>query len=275
MRNALSKVSLACVTLIIGLIWGLIEAKALRSQDAAKALASNGSTVVVELFTSEGCSSCPPADALLARLSEQSAVGDTQVVALEEHVDYWDDLGWRDPFSSHNWTTRQYAYAGVLGNGNPYTPQMVVDGSVEFSGGRAQQAQNTITEAAARAKTPVVLSQKTASKPGTENFSVQVGKLTPSAKGGAAEVWLAITEKGLHSSVTRGENAGHELRHAAIVRLMRKIGEAKPDRDISFAADANMPLRGEWKVENLKAVAFVQEKNSLRILGATEIAIHP
>ena len=275
MKNALSRVSLAGGALIIGLFGGLLGARALRSQGAAKAPASNVSPVVVELFTSEGCSSCPPADTLLARFAEQSPAGNAQVVALEEHVDYWDDQGWKDPFSSHNWTTRQYAYAGVLGNGNPYTPQMVVDGTVEFSGGRAQQAQKSIAEAAARPKIPVTLSQGTAGKPGTENFSVQVGKLLPSAKGGAAEVWLGITETGLHSSVTRGENAGHELRHAAIVRLMRKIGEAKPDRDTSFAGDANMPVRGEWKRENLKAVAFVQEKNSLRILGAAEIPLHP
>lgn len=275
MRNALSRVSLASGALITGLVGGVLGANALRSQDAAKAAASNSSPVVVELFTSEGCSSCPPADALLARFAEQSPVGNVQVVALEEHVDYWDDQGWKDPFSSHNWTTRQYAYAGVLGNGNPYTPQMVVDGTAEFSGGRAQQALQSIAQAATRTKTPVTLSQATASKPGTENFSVQVGKLIPSAKGGAAEVWLSITETGLHSSVTRGENAGHELRHAAVVRSMRKIGEAKPDRDVSFAGEAAVPIRGEWKRENLKAVAFVQEKNSLRILGAAEISLHP
>ncbi len=274
MKNALLRVSLAGGALIIGLFGGLLGARARRSQDAAKAPASNVSPVVVELFTSEGCSSCPPADTLLARFAEQSPAGNAQVVALEEHVDYWDDQGWKDPFSSHNWTTRQYAYAGVLGNGNPYTPQMVVDGTVEFSGGRAQQAQKSIAEAAARPKIPVTLSQGTAGKPGTENFSVQVGKLFSSANGGAAEVWLAITETGLHSSVTRGENAGHELRHAAIVRSMRKIGEAKADADTAFSGNVTVPVRKEWKPENLKAVVFVQEKKSLKILGAAEISLH-
>ena len=243
------------------------------SQENSKPPASQSSPVVVELFTSEGCSSCPPADALLARLAAQNPTGHVHIVALEEHVDYWDDQGWRDPFSSRNWTTRQYAYADVLGNKNPYTPQMVVDGSVEFSGGRAQLALQTIAQASAQEKAPMTLSQKAAGKPGTENFSVQIGKLTPSAKGGAAEVWLAITETGLRSSVTRGENAGHQLQHAAVVRSMRKIGEAKPDRDLSFSGDAAIPIRNEWKRENLKAVAFVQERNSLRILGAAEIPL--
>lgn len=269
MNALLFKLPVAATVLILA----SFAVKALSSQENSKPPASHTSPVVVELFTSEGCSSCPPADALLARLAEQSPAGNVQIVALEEHVDYWDDQGWRDPFSSHNWTTRQYAYAGVLGNGNPYTPQMVVDGSVEFSGGRPQLALQTISQASAQAKTPVTLSQGAAVKPGAENFSVQIGKLTPSAKGGAAEVWLAITETGLHSSVTRGENAGHELQHAAVVRSMRKVGEAKPDREVSFSGDAAIPLRNEWKRENLKAVAFVQEKNSLRILGAAEIPL--
>lgn len=241
------------------------------SDDTSTSIAS---PVVVELFTSEGCSSCPPADALLAKLAEAGSVGNAQVIALEEHVDYWNDLGWTDPFSSPDWTARQYAYAGVLGNGNPYTPQMVVDGGVEFTGSHAPKAQESIARAAGRTKTTVTLTQGTASKPGVESFSVQVGKLPPSTKGGTAEVWLAITETGLHSAVTRGENAGHELRHAAIVRSMSKIGEAKAETDTAFSGSTNISLRKEWKRESLKAVVFLQEKKSLRILGAGEIPIH-
>lgn len=271
MKALLSRLSAAGTVLILA----GFGVRALRSQENPKPPTPHESPVVVELFTSEGCSSCPPADAFLAKLAEQGPAHDLQIVALEEHVDYWDDQGWHDPFSSHNWTTRQNAYAGVLGNKNPYTPQIVVDGSAECSGGRPQLALQAIAQEAARVKTPVTLSQGAAGKPGTENFSVQIGKLTPSAKGGAAEVWLAITETGLHSSVTRGENAGHELSHAAVVRSMRKIGEAKPDRDVAFSVDAAISIRNEWKRESLKAVAFVQEKNSMRILGAAEIPLHP
>ena len=269
-----ASVSRLCVAGTV-LTLALFCANALDSQENPKPPASQTSPVVVELFTSEGCSSCPPADAFLAKLAEQGPAHNLHIVALEEHVDYWDDQGWRDPFSSHNWTTRQDAYAGVLGNKNPYTPQMVVDGSVECSGGQQQLAVQTIVKESAQAKTPVTLSQEEAGKPGSENFSVQIGKLMPTAKGGAAEVWLAITETGLHSSVTRGENAGHELSHAAVVRSMRKIGEAKPDRDVAFSGDAAIPIRNEWKRDNLKAVAFVQERNSLRILGAAEIPLRP
>jgi hypothetical protein len=231
--------------------------------------------VVVELFTSEGCSSCPPADALLARLSEGQPDGNVQLIALEEHVDYWNDLGWADPFSSRDWTLRQNVYSGVLRNGNPYTPQMVVDGTAEFVGSRAQQARQAIHEAAGKAKIPVTLTQGNADKAGTGNFSVTVGKLEAGAKHDAAEVWLAITETGLHSAVTRGENAGEDLRHAAVVRSMRKLGEAKAEGETSFVGDASVPLQKEWKRENLRAAVFVQEKQSRRILGAAEIRLAP
>ena len=271
MKASFSKL-LAAGTVLTLALFGV---KTLDSQENPKPPGLQGSPVVVELFTSEGCSSCPPADAFLAKLAEQGPAHNLHIVALEEHVDYWDDQGWRDPFSSHNWTTRQDAYAGVLGNKNPYTPQIVIDGTVECSGGQQQLAAQKIIQESSQAKTSVTLSQGATGKPGSDNFSVQIGKLTPSAKGGAAEVWLAITETGLHSSVTRGENAGHELQHAAVVRSLRKIGEAKPDRDVAFSGDAAIPIRNEWKRENLKAVALVQEKNSMRILGAAEIPLHP
>jgi hypothetical protein len=221
--------------------------------------------VVVELFTSEGCSSCPPADALLARLADEQLGSNVQLIALEEHVDYWNDLGWVDPFSSRDWTSRQYVYAGALKNGNPYTPQMVVDGTVEFVGNQSKQARETILKAAGNPKIAVALVQGESKSAG--------GKLEATAGSGAAEVWLAITETGLHSAVTRGENAGEDLHHAAIVRFMRKIGEAQADREASFAGDAAVPLKKEWKRENLRAVLFVQEKKSRRILGAAEIRI--
>jgi hypothetical protein len=233
------------------------------------------SPVVVELFTSEGCSSCPPADALLAQLAVQPPAENVQVIALEEHVDYWDELGWVDPFSSREWTSRQYAYAGTLGNRNPYTPQMVVQGQAEFVGNHAQLARQKILDAASNASAPVTVEQARAEGKGGINLKVTVGKWTGTTKGGAAEVWLAITETGLHSAVTGGENAGHELRHAAIVRTMHRIGEAKADAEPSFSADSNAPLHSDWKRENLRAVVFVQEKKSRRILGAAEIRIVP
>jgi hypothetical protein len=245
----------------------------IRPQASAGMPQTSRTPVVVELFTSEGCSSCPPADALLARLADEQSANNVQLIALEEHVDYWNDLGWVDPFSSRDWTSRQYVYAGALRNGHPYTPQMVVDGSVEFVGSHAQKARETIQGAASKTKIPVSLEQ---GKPNGANavvFSAKIGKLEGTSKGDLAEAWLAITETGLHSAVTRGENAGEELHHAAIVRSIRKIGEAKAGGETSFVGDASVPLKKEWKRENLKAVLFVQEKKSRRIFGAAEIRI--
>src|SRR5712664_737317 len=259
------------LTLICLSLSAAIALKLTHSQASSITPGTARTAVVVELFTSEGCASCPPADALLARLAEEPLAGNVQLIALEEHVDYWNDLGWTDPFSSRDWTSRQYAYARALGNGNAYTPQMVVDGTVEFVGSRTQQARDSILKAAGKTKIPVVLAQGSADGMGKGNLSAKVGKLEGTTKGDAAEVWLAITETGLHSSVTRGENAGEDLHHAAVVRFMRKIGEAKADGETSFAGDVSVLLQKEWKRENLRAVLLVQEKKSRRILGAAEI----
>lgn len=264
-------------TLIAVLVLGafVLSAFALTShhnlQAPQNAQAGMRAPVVVELFTSEGCSSCPPADALLARLAEQQPVGNAEVIALEEHVDYWNDLGWMDPFSSREWTTRQSVYAGPLGNGNPYTPQMVIDGKAELVGSNAGKAQQLIQQSAGEEKAQVSLTQSSFTKSGSADFTVKVGQLTRTIKGDTAEVWLAVTETALHSAVSRGENAGEDLHHAAVVRTMRRIGEAKNAGESAYAGDVSVPLNPEWKRENLKAVVLVQEKKSRRILGAAEI----
>lgn len=260
--------------MLLGLC-ALAAAAGLRSHPQSSSITGGAmrTPVVVELFTSEGCSSCPPADSLLAGLALQQPIENVEVIALEEHVDYWNELGWVDPFSSHGWTARQYQYAEVLGNGNPYTPQMVVDGRTEFVGSQGHKAQQTIAQSARMEKTQVALSHANPGKPGEERFSVKIGKLPGTKQHDTVEVWLAITETGLHSAVKRGENAGEDLHHAAIVRSIQKIGEAKAGEETSFAGDASAALLVEWKRENLKAVVFVQEKKGRRILGAAELPV--
>jgi hypothetical protein len=229
---------------------------------------SAGAPVIVELFTSEGCSSCPPADALLARLEAQQPVANAQIIALEEHVDYWNDLGWVDPFSGAEWTERQQDYAISLGNRNPYTPQLVINGHTEFAGGRDQQALQVIAHAAKETKTDVSVTPGPPDRH-SEHLDVAIGKLGQNAASGdSPEVWLAITEAGLHSAVARGENAGRELNHASVVRVLRKIGTADQNKDVSFSRDVTVALDSGWKRENLRAVVFVQEKKNRRILGA-------
>jgi len=224
--------------------------------------------VIVELFTSEGCSSCPPADANLARLEEKQPVGSAEIIALEEHVDYWNNLGWADPFSGAEWTARQQSYAETFRNGSVYTPQMVVDGKTEFVGSREREARQTIEQASRQSKAAVIISADGNEAAGSRKFNVQVGQLPAAAAGDTAEVWLAVTETQLHSNVTRGENAGEDLHHAAVVRALRRLGSAALNKDVSFAEETNVSVNPSWKRENLRVVIFVQEKNSRRILGA-------
>jgi hypothetical protein len=231
--------------------------------------------IIVELFTSEGCSSCPPADSLLARLEEQQPVAGAEIVALEEHVDYWNHQGWEDPFSAEQWTERQQKYAASRGDQSVYTPQMVVSGHAEFVGSRERTARAAIEQAATQPQTGVSVAPAKSDKRDAEEFEVSVGKLVGNSSGDTAEVWLAITETGLHSAVTRGENAGENLQHAAVVRTLRKVGVADAGKEPSFKAEQSLKLERAWKRQNLRAVVFVQEKRSLRILGAATARIEP
>jgi hypothetical protein len=249
--------------------------------DSDKTIGANARTtaspspVVVELFTSEGCSSCPPADALLIKLSEKQGPEKEQIIALEEHVDYWDQLGWRDPFSSAEWTRRQESYAAAFGYGSVYTPQMVVDGRTEFVGSREWEARKEIEEMAGKAKAEVRITRAGIGEDG-KKFTVNVGKLAGVAGNDVVEVWFAITETGLHNAVTRGENAGEDLHHAAVVRTLRRIGVTNAkDPETAFAGEESMSFDRNWKRDNLRAVVFVQEKKSRKILGAAEIKITP
>ena len=197
--------------------------------------------VLVELFTSEGCSSCPPADRLLESL-------DRQAVVLSEHVDYWDRLGWRDPFSGHANTQRQEAYARGFGIEGPYTPQMVIDGVTEFVGTDARRAMDEIGRARSREKIGVHLARTAA--------GVQV-QIDPAAK--AADVWLALADDSGTSQVAAGENQGRSLHHVAILRSLRKIGAMK--RGVGFAQNVAVPP-GAGRV-----IVFVQESGLGKVYG--------
>jgi hypothetical protein len=231
--------------------------------------------VVVELFTSEGCSSCPPADTLLAKLEEQQPIAGAEVIALEEHVDYWDREGWQDPYSSEQWTERQKKYAAIRRDEGVYTPQMVINGQAEFVGSRERQAREQIHQAAGQAGAEISAVPVDSGKKDTAQFKVTVGALPSLSSDDSAEVWLAVTETGLHSAVTRGENAGRELHHAAIVRVLHKIGSTERGKEPSFTGQAAIKLEHGWNRQNLRAVIFVQEKRKYQILGSTVAPIAP
>ena len=235
--------------------------------------ASQRTPVIVELFTSEGCSSCPPADELLKKLEQQQPTGAAQLIALEEHVDYWNSLGWTDPFSSSQFTLRQEQYSDSFRTQGAYTPQMIVDGRSEFVGSRERLAHQEIETAARNAKATIEITPGNSGNAAVENLSVRVGKLSGATSGDTPEVWLAVTESQLHSAVKAGENKGEDLQHASVVRRLQKIGEAKGSGDFSFTNDATVKLDSSWKRENIRLVAFVQEKKSRRVLAASSISI--
>jgi hypothetical protein len=226
--------------------------------------------VVVELFTSEGCSSCPPADALLERLVATSQAAGVQVIALGQHVDYWDRLGWKDRFSSAALTNRQQVYGRRFSNESIYTPQMVVDGRSEFVGSDAAAAKKAI-DAAAAARHGSVRIALEATSADRIAVSVSVADLPPIATGDRADVIVAVTEDGLRSQVKSGENRGRTLAHAAVVRHMVTAGPVTGDDPAS--ARAEIPIASDWQRENLKIVAFVQERRGRTILGSAAVPI--
>jgi len=222
--------------------------------------------VVVELFTSEGCSSCPPADALLAELDRTQPVPEAQVIPLEEHVDYWNSDGWRDPFSSATFTARQEEYARRFDISGPYTPQMVVGGRAEMLGSASSQARAAIA-AAAHAPRVAVSLELTAGAPPDDSLraAIQAGPL-PAEIAESARVYLAVTEDGLASNVTAGENNGRHLEHRAVVRRLISTGGTEPGR--TFAGEVKGRIAREWKRENLRIVVFVEGATSGQIFGA-------
>lgn len=220
--------------------------------------------VVVELFTSEGCSSCPPADELLGHLRQELSAKNVQVIPLGFHVDYWNSLGWKDRFSSAEFTERQEQYTRALKVDGPYTPEMVVDGNVEFVGNDAERAQRTIRQQASQLETAEVK----VAMAGADQLTVQV-KGAPSSKANAL-VMLAITEDNLATDVFSGENGGHKLHHSAVVRELRELGIL---HNGIMVATVPLKLEKDWKRNDLRAVVFVQNGPSGKIEGAASVAL--
>lgn len=221
--------------------------------------------VVVELFTSEGCSSCPPADALLSQYAKSSPVSGVQVIALGEHVDYWNHGGWADPFSAASFSSRQSDYSRAFHLDSVYTPQIIVDGKAQLVGSDGDAAASAIRRAARLPKAQVSVAET-----GPGQLAVHVGHLPASASGDPAEVFLAVTEDSLSSSVGGGENAGRHLSHSAVVRELVPLGTISGS---TFAASPAITLKPGWRRGHLHAVVFAQERTSRRIVGASETAL--
>ena len=221
---------------------------------------------MVELFTSEGCSSCPPADQLLARLEKTQPVPEVDIIVLGEHVDYWNELGWQDRFAAHSYTDRQHDYAQALGVEDVYTPQMVVNGQAEFNGSNAQRAIREIRRAAAAPHSSVSLLLKDSSV-----LTVTVNRFPAGTKN--VEIFLAVTEDSLASNVRKGENAGRRLTHTGVVRSLASVARFDARKSPEFTSDLPLRLQDEWIHENLHAIVLVADRGTRRIVGAAKLRL--
>ena len=221
---------------------------------------------LVELFTSEGCSSCPPADLLLGEIVKDARTRRRRVYCLSFHVDYWNGLGWRDPYSDSAFSRRQQEYASVFNSDRVYTPQMVVNGSAEFVGSDRTRARDHIDHALKQpVRTSVKLSEVEQKDPNSVLLGFEVSQAPP-----GSVLNVALVERGLVSRVTRGENGGQTLRHENVVRAFQtnRLGEAGK-------GTVKLKLPADLVLKNSSAVAYVQNIDVGTVLGATAIDLQP
>jgi hypothetical protein len=234
-----------------------------KQEAAAAAIPMNDgrNPVLVELFTSEGCSSCPPADRQLTFMQTNQSTAGAEVITLAYHVDYWDRLGWKDRFSSAEFSERQNSYTVAKGLDSNYTPQMIVDGGSQFVGSNARNADRAVSDAAKVAK-------------GTIGLSASDGKLNvlidSLPQHDSAVILLAVAEDKLETEVRAGENGGRKLGHTGVVRSLSQIGTIAPS-DSKLERSLAIPSDSDWKHENLRYVVFVQEEKSKKIIAVRSL----
>ena len=256
-RNRAWKLAAAAVALVL--------AAGGRSVDAAATPDAGRTPILMELFTSEGCSSCPPADNWVAQLDAAQPVPGAELIVLSEHVDYWDHDGWKDPFSSAEMTNRQQGYVNALGLKDLYTPQIIVDGDEELHLENGQQASEALQKAATAAMIAVKIDPVavTNGKP-----DVLTGKIeadgTAATKSG--DVYVAVALDKTLTDVLAGENDGKKLTNVAVVKDLVKVG--KLEKGKSFDGPFRIKLWAGADPANLRVVAFVQESGPGKVLGA-------
>lgn len=256
-RNTSCRVCLITVFEVIGF------ALSGSSQSLQLATSPHRQPVLVELFTSEGCSDCPPADALLARLDTTQFVPGAQAIVLSEHVTYWNHLGWRDPFSLEQMDQRQQRYGSRFALDGVYTPQVVVDGTEQMVGNDSAAVSRAMARASLAPKVELAIDSAQRIDGGVQ-FSIR--GTAPNAN-----LVAALAEDATRSEVARGENAGRTLHHVAVVRVLKDFGSnAKGTLKLSGSnltpATGGMPVR---------LVVFLTDRKSGRVLGVAERSLTP
>jgi hypothetical protein len=220
------------------------------------------SGVLVELFTAEGCSSCPPADALLRQLDNLAPVNSVGIVVLGEHVDYWDGLGWHDRFSSRQYTDRQNDYARRFKLDGPFTPQMVVDGAQQLVGNNTPALQAALNSAATKNRVTLHISAERKDQKHL-NVNIEAGPLPEGSK--RADLYVAIADNSAETQVGGGENSGRKLNHVAVARSLRKCGSVPA---AGGQLQVTVPLEKGFELDKQRVVVFLQEPDAGQVLGA-------
>jgi hypothetical protein len=238
-----------------------VESQKISEDKSASGERQTRQPVLVELFTSEGCSSCPPADKNLSFLEKEQPASDAEIITLALHVDYWNYLGWKDEFSSALFSQRQELYGQKFKLDSIYTPQMVVDGETEFGGSNAGNAVSAVVKAAKNQKANVEISNS------NDKLKIKIEGLSEHDD---STVYLAIAEDNLSTHVKRGENSGRKLEHVSVARELKSLGmiDAKTN---SFEIESNLSIQSNWEAKNLKLIVFVQDNTSRKILGVNRI----
>ncbi len=251
----------------------LLSAFLINAAPASKAITGAKSTrdtnvnakgyAVIELFTSEGCSSCPPADELVAKIQKETNGQPVYILAF--HVDYWNHLGWKDVFSNADYSKRQRQYASWLNLQSVYTPQIVVNGKMEFVGSEEGTLRNAIKSSLQ--KTPSV--QLTINDVKITQGQVNMQYHTAGAVGKNTALVLSIVQKSAQSKVQSGENAGHTLSHVQIVRKLQSM-----PLNSNNNGTANILLPPNQNIHNLVLVAFLQKQSNGEIISAAKFDLN-
>lgn len=248
------------------------------SCDLAPAQASNGDAApvgraergvaVVELFTSQGCSSCPPADRVLSKLAKDPAYAG-RVVPLAFHVDYWNYIGWQDPFSDRRWSERQERYAQAYGTNRIYTPQLIVNGGDEMNGGDERRVRRSIEKALATV--PAARVTLAARREGG-SYRVEVEARHDGALMRDLEVWVALYQHGLSTAIGRGENARKTLENDSVVRRLERVFVLPAAAGSTARGEIQFAIDPAWPAANLGLAAFAQDPKTREIRGAAHRA---
>ena len=224
---------------------------------------SEKTPVLLELFTSLGCSSCPPADKLLAEIDRQQPIPGARLIVLSEHVDYWNTLYWSDPFSSVAYSERQQAYDSRFGV-EAYTPQLVIDGTTALLGSNWPKAADAIQRVLRAPRTPVHVTATRNS--GTAQIEIAAG---PNATANKAIVFLALAHNQAQSHVGGGENAGRDLSEVAVAYSIKQLGKIVAQSTFSKSLSIELPPKSQ--AGDLRVIAFVRRSDTMQVIGADQL----